>query len=112
MPCTAKKFEITREEMIKDVDAVLTTRELAKMIKQAGIDFKSLPDSSFDNPMGASTGAADIFAATGGVMEAALRTVYEVVTGKELPLKNLHVKPIMGLDSFKETSLKIEGTLR
>ncbi len=115
MPCTAKKFEAQRPEMtdsgVQDVDYVLTTRELGKMIKQAGIDFKSLPDDKMDAPLGLSSGAADIFANTGGVMEAAIRTAYEIVTGRELPLENLHVKPIMGLDGLKTASLKIEGTL-
>jgi NADH-quinone oxidoreductase subunit G/NADP-reducing hydrogenase subunit HndD len=108
MPCTAKKYEITREEMQNDVDAVLTTRELARMIKDAGIDFDALPDETFDNPLGLSSGAADIFGATGGVMEAAIRTVFEVVTGRELPFENLHVKPIMGLSGIKEGELLIE----
>jgi NADH-quinone oxidoreductase subunit G/NADP-reducing hydrogenase subunit HndD len=90
MPCTAKKYEIERAEMINDgnrnVDAVITTRELAEMIKSAGIDFITLPDEEFDNPLGMSTGAADIFGLTGGVMEAALRTVYELVTGRSFHL--------------------------
>ncbi len=111
MPCTAKKYEITREEMKNDVDAVLTTRELAKMIKDAGIDFRQLKDSQFDNPMGLSSGAADIFGTTGGVMEAALRTVYEIITGDEIPTKNLHVESVMGLDGIKEGSITIEKTL-
>ncbi len=113
MPCTAKKFECDRGEMNssgwKDVDFVLTTRELGRMIAEAGIDFMSLPDGEQDAPMGMSTGAADIFANTGGVMEAALRTVYEVVTGRELPTGNLHVGPIQGLEGLKECSLKLEG---
>lgn len=115
MPCTAKKFEAQRPEMnargVQDVDAVLTTRELGRMIKQAGIDFHSLPDDKMDAPLGMSSGAADIFANTGGVMEAALRTAYEIVTGRPLPFDKLHVTPIMGLDGVKEASLKIEGTL-
>jgi NADP-reducing hydrogenase subunit HndD len=114
MPCTAKKFEAQRPEMsdsgYQDVDYVLTTRELGRMIKQAGIDFRSLPDGEMDAPMGISSGAADIFANTGGVMEAAVRTAYEIVTGRELPLKNLHIEPIMGLEGVKKASLKIEGT--
>ena len=114
MPCTAKKFECNRDEMndsgVKDVDYVLTTRELGKFIKQAGIDFINLPDEEMDAPLGTSTGAADIFANTGGVMEAALRTAYEIVTGKGLPFKGLHVVPIEGLKGVKEASLKIEGT--
>jgi iron only hydrogenase large subunit-like protein len=114
MPCTAKKFECLRDEMcdsgVEDVDYVLTTRELGKFIKQAGIDFVNLPDEEMDAPLGISTGAGDIFANTGGVMEAALRTAYEIVTGKELPFKGLHIVPIEGLKGVKEASLKIEGT--
>jgi iron only hydrogenase large subunit-like protein len=75
----------------RDVDYVLTTRELAIMIKQAGIDFMRLPDKKFDRLMGESTGAAVIFGATGGVMEAALRTAYEIVTGREVPFENLDI---------------------
>ncbi len=115
MPCTAKKFEAQRPEMnasgVRDVDVVLTTRELGRMIKQSGIDFQSLPDEKMDSPIGMSSGAADIFANTGGVMEAALRTAYEIVTGRELPFANLHVTPIMGLQGVKEANVKIEGTL-
>jgi NADH-quinone oxidoreductase subunit G/NADP-reducing hydrogenase subunit HndD len=115
MPCTAKKFEASREEMVNrgvpNVDAVLTTRELGQMIKQAGIDFRSLDDETFDDPMGQSTGAADIFGVTGGVMEAAIRTVYAVITGRELPFDNLHITPIVGLDRIKEASLKFEHVL-
>jgi iron only hydrogenase large subunit-like protein len=95
----------------RDVDYVLTTRELGKMINSAGIDFNHLPDDKMDSPIGMSSGAADIFANTGGVMEAAIRTAYEIVTGKELPLKGLHVTPLAGLEGIKEASLKIEGTL-
>ena len=113
MPCTAKKFEITRPEMVnngvRNVDAVLTTRELARMIKEAGIDFCSLPDGQFDSPMGLSTGAADIFGTTGGVMEAALRTVYEVVTGRPLPFEKLHVSPIVGLERIKTATILLTG---
>ncbi len=115
MPCTAKKFEASREEMsdsgVQDVDYVLTTRELGKMIKQAGIDFVNLPEGQMDAPLGISTGAADIFANTGGVMEAALRTAYEVVTGKPLPFTNLHVTPVQGLEGVKEAALTITGAL-
>ena len=115
MPCTAKKFEAQRPEMVHDgvpdVDVVLTTRELVRMIKQAGIDFTSLPDQAQDKPLGLSTGAADIFANTGGVMEAALRTVYEIVTGKPFPFENLHVAPIAGLEGVKEASVLIEGAV-
>ena len=113
MPCTAKKYEAQRPEMadsgVTDVDIVLTTRELGKMIKQAGLDFNSLPESDMDAPLGISTGAADIFANTGGVMEAALRTVYEIVTGKDFPFPNLHVEPVAGLEGVKEASVKLEG---
>lgn len=112
MPCTAKKYEITRPEMVNNgvlnVDAVLTTRELARMIKEAGIEFTELEDSKFDNPLGISTGAADIFGTTGGVMEAALRTVYELVTGRELPFDGLHVTPIVGLERIKTAAITIE----
>jgi len=115
MPCTAKKFEISRSEMQNDgcanVDAVLTTRELAEMIHSAGIDFANLLEEDFDHPLGMSTGAADIFGLTGGVMEAALRTVYELVTGRELPFGNLHVTPIVGLDQIKEAAVTIENPL-
>lgn len=115
MPCTAKKFEISRPEMmnngLKNVDAVLTTRELASMIKEAGIDFKSIGDDKFDDPLGLSTGAADIFATTGGVMEAALRTVYEVVTGREVPFNKLRIEPIRGLEKIKTADIKIENPL-
>lgn len=113
MPCTAKKYEIVRPEMQNDgmanVDAVLTTRELAHMIKQAGIEFANLPDSEFDNPLGLSSGAADIFGTTGGVMEAALRTVYEVITGRELPFEGLHVKPIQGFERVKTADILFEN---
>ena len=115
MPCTAKKYEIQRPEMgvdgHPDVDAVLTTRELARMIKSAGVDFVNLPEGEFDAPLGLSTGAADIFGVTGGVMEAALRTVYEVVTGRELPFEDLHVTPIVGLEQIKTAALTIEDPL-
>jgi NADP-reducing hydrogenase subunit HndD len=115
MPCTAKKFESQRVEMndsgAQDVDAVLTTRELGRMIKQACIDFDSLPDDDFDQVMGVSTGAADIFANTGGVMEAALRSAWEIITGKELPFAELHVEPISGLEGIKEAAITISGTV-
>ncbi|MGF1586203.1 MAG: NADH-dependent [FeFe] hydrogenase, group A6 [Bacteroidales bacterium] len=115
MPCTAKKFEADRPEMrssgYKDVDYVLTTRELALMIKQAGLNFNALPDENYDSVMGDSTGAAVIFGATGGVMEAALRTAYEIVTGREVPFENLNIIPVRGMDGVKEVLVKIEGTL-
>ncbi|MDD4640024.1 MAG: NADH-dependent [FeFe] hydrogenase, group A6 [Bacteroidales bacterium] len=115
MPCTAKKFEIVRPEMynngLPNVDAVLTTRELGRMIKDAGIVFEELPEGKFDSPLGLSSGAADIFGTTGGVMEAALRTVYELVTGRELPTEKLHVQPLVGLDKIKTAELKIERPL-
>jgi iron-only hydrogenase group A len=113
MPCTAKKYEADRPEMrssgYKDIDYVLTTRELAVMIKQAGIDFRNLEESHYDSIMGDSTGAAVIFGATGGVMEAALRTAYEIVTGREVPFKNLNINPVRGMDGVKEATVKIEG---
>ena len=113
MPCTAKKFEAQRPEMapdgVADVDYVLTTRELAQVIKGAGIDLPSLEDGAMDAPMGLSSGAADIFANTGGVMEAALRTVYELVTGHPLPTADLHIQEVAGLKGVKEASLMITG---
>lgn len=113
MPCTAKKTECARPELSNDgvpnVDAVLTTRELGDMVKAMGINFHGLPEESFDDPMGFSTGAADIFGVTGGVMEAALRTVYEIITGRELPFPNLHVSPIVGLEEIKEATIKLEN---
>ncbi|OHD64735.1 MAG: ferredoxin, partial [Spirochaetes bacterium GWF2_52_7] len=115
MPCTAKKFESQRPEMndsgFQDVDYVLTTRELARMIKQSGIEFRNLEDGVMDSPMGSGSGAADIFANTGGVMEAALRTAYEIITGRELPVGNLHLQPVAGLEGVKKASLIIEGCL-
>jgi iron-only hydrogenase group A len=115
MPCTAKKFEADRPEMrssgFKDVDYVLTTRELAVMIKQAGLDFRNLEEAKYDSIMGDSTGAAVIFGATGGVMEAALRTAYEIVTGREVPFGNLNITPVRGMDGVKEATVKIEGCL-
>lgn len=115
MPCTAKKYEVTRPEMFIDglpnVDAVLTTRELARMIKASGVDFHALEDSAFDNPLGYSTGAADIFGTTGGVMEAALRTVFEVITGREIPFAHLDITPVRGLAQVKEAALTIEDAL-
>jgi iron-only hydrogenase group A len=111
MPCTAKKFECQRPEMnssgYQDVDYVLTTRELAKMIKQAGIDFENLADGGYDDPMGEYTGAATIFGATGGVMEAALRTAYELVTGKTL--ENVEFTAVRGLEGIKEAVIPVEG---
>ena len=109
MPCTAKKFEANRPELghdgMADVDYVLTTRELARMIKEAGIDFVNLPDEDFDSLMGESTGAAVIFGATGGVMEAALRTAYEVITGKTL--EDVNFTAVRGMDGIKEANVKI-----
>lgn len=115
MPCTAKKFEAARPEMhdsgYRDVDYVLTTRELAIMIKQAGIDFMKLKDAHYDRLMGESTGAGVIFGATGGVMEAALRTAYELVTGRDVPFDNLKILPVRGMEGVKEASIKIENPL-
>jgi iron-only hydrogenase group A len=115
MPCTAKKFEAQRPEMnasgVTDVDAVLTTRELGRMITQAGIDFLAQPDGAADQPLGMSTGAADIFANTGGVMEAALRTVWSIVTGLPFPFDKLHVAPIAGLEGVKEVSVTVPSAV-
>jgi len=113
MPCTAKKFECQRPEMqdsgYQDVDYVLTTRELARMIKEAGIDFQNLPEEAYDDPLGESTGAGVIFGATGGVMEAALRTAYELVTGKTLPSLDFH--DVRGLTGIKEATVDLDGAL-
>ncbi len=109
MPCTAKKFEAKRPELgrhgMADVDMVITTRELARMIKEAGIDFVNLPDEDFDSLMGQSTGAGVIFGATGGVMEAALRTAYELITGTEL--KDVNFTAVRGVEGIKEATVKI-----
>ncbi len=110
MPCTAKKYEASREEMKSDgvnpdIDAVLTTREFAKMIKQSQIDFLNLEDGNFDDPFGFSTGAGTIFGNTGGVMEAALRTFYEMATGKALA--NIDFKDVRGLKGFKEAVIDL-----
>ncbi len=112
MPCTAKKYEAARPEMkdsgYRDVDAVLTTRELGRMFKHEGIDFNSLEDGEFDSPLGISTGAAAIFGVTGGVMEAALRTVYEVVTGQTL--EKLEFTGVRGMAGVKASSVNLGGT--
>ncbi len=126
MPCTAKKYEAKRPEMMGgyeywkekmnlteddkfyDVDHVLTTRELARMFKEVGIHFDTLPEEEFDSPLGASTGAAVIFGATGGVMEAAVRTAYEVVVGKPLPSLDLQV--VRGFEGIREAELDLNGT--
>jgi NADH-quinone oxidoreductase subunit G/[NiFe] hydrogenase diaphorase moiety small subunit/NADP-reducing hydrogenase subunit HndD len=115
MPCTAKKYEAHRPEMhdsgFRDVDFVLTTRELAIMIKQAGLDFEKLADAKYDRLMGDSTGAGVIFGATGGVMEAALRTAYELVTGREVPFENLNIKSVRGMEGVRKATIKIENPL-
>ena len=111
MPCIAKKFERQRTEMqndgMYDVDAVITTRELAKMIKQANIDFINLEDSQFDDPMGEATGAGAIFGTTGGVMEAALRTAQDTLTGKDL--KEIDFKEVRGGKGIKKATVNIAG---
>ena len=115
MPCAAKKYEANRPEMndsgFRDIDAGLTTREFGLMIKQAGLDFKKLEDSKFDSIMGESTGAGVIFGVTGGVMEAALRTAYAVVTGRKVPFKNLNITAVRGTDGVRAASIKIDGCL-
>ena len=109
MPCTAKKFEAARPELghggLQDVDAVITTRELARMIKEAGIDFVNLPEGEFDSLLGESTGAGVIFGATGGVMEAALRTAYEAVTGETL--EDVNFTQVRGVEGVKEAAVRI-----
>lgn len=112
MPCTAKKFEAKRPEMTSsgypDIDVVLTSRELGRMLKQAGIDWDALEEEDYDAPLGISTGAAVIFGATGGVMEAALRTAYELATGKELPSVDFH--DVRGFQGIKEATVDVDGT--
>ncbi len=113
MPCTAKKWEISRDETMsssgyQDVDEVITTRELAKMIKRAGIDFKNLKEEEADNPLGEYSGAATIFGVTGGVMTAALRTAYFYITGEELGAFNFEA--IEGLEAVKVAEIDIKGT--
>lgn len=109
MPCVAKKAEVTREEFKRedgtDVDYVITTRELSRMIKEAAIDFKTLPEDSFDDLLGESTGASTIFGATGGVIEAATRTAYEMITGKEL--KKVDFKQLRGMDGIREATIDL-----
>ncbi|MGD8780341.1 MAG: NADH-dependent [FeFe] hydrogenase, group A6 [Ignavibacteria bacterium] len=109
MPCTVKKFESDRPELVEeklpDVDAVLTTRELVRMFKMAGIDFNDLPEDEFDDPLGESTGAAAIFGTSGGVMEAALRTAYKAMTGAEL--ETMELDDIRGFSGIKEATIKI-----
>jgi NADH-quinone oxidoreductase subunit G len=111
MPCTAKKFEAQRPEMkasgYQDVDFVLTTRELARMLREAGIDLKEMPDEPADDPLGEYTGAATIFGATGGVMEAALRSAYFLVTGREL--ENIDILPVRGMAGIKEAEVDVDG---
>lgn len=119
-PCTAKKYEIRREEMcdagkylgiegMRDMDYVITTRELAKWAKEENIDFASLEDSLFDPLMGEASGAGVIFGNSGGVMEAALRTAYEIMTGQSAPADLLNYTPVRGLDDVKEASVEING---
>ncbi len=113
MPCTAKKYEITRCDDMKssgcdDVDVVLTTRELARLIKQYGIDFANLPEEECDSPIGAYTGAGTIFGVTGGVMEAAVRSAYTLVTGEEL--EDIDILPVRGMDGVKVGVVDVKGT--
>ena len=111
MPCTAKKFEIGRDDQdaagVPDVDISITTRELARLIKRVGLDFVNLPEEGFDDPLGESTGAGVIFGATGGVMEAALRTAVETLTGEEL--KELDFKEVRGTEGIKEATYPVAG---
>lgn len=127
MPCTAKKYEAQRPEMdaafhfwkdklkmesenhFFDVDFALTTRELGRMFKETGIDFENLKEEEFDNPLGTSTGAGVIFGATGGVMEAALRTAYELATGKTLP--SLDFENVRGMEGIKSADINLNGTI-
>ena len=115
MPCSAKKYEANRMEMKDsghpDIDLVCTTRELGHMIRQSGINFKELPDSEYDKFMGSSTGASVIFGVTGGVMEAALRTAYEIVTGREVPFDGLNITPVRGMEGIRDATIKLEKVL-
>lgn len=112
MPCTAKKYECQRDDQaaagVPDVDYVLTTRELARMIKRAGLNFTALPDEDFDNPLGLSSGAGDIFGVTGGVMEAALRTAYCWLSGNNEEVVEFH--EVRGTDGIKRSTVNINGT--
>ena len=119
-PCTAKKFEIRREEMnaagrhlgqpdLRDMDQVITTRELAIWAKESGIDFASLEDSAYDSFMGQASGAGVIFGNTGGVMEAALRTAYAYITGQEPPAALLDLQPVRGYEGLRDASVEING---
>ena len=109
MPCIAKKYECSRDEMevdgVRDVDYVITTRELARMIKQANIDFCELEDGKFDEPMGEASGAGAIFGTTGGVMEAAIRTAVDTLEGKSMD--KLEYTQVRGEKGIKEATLKI-----
>jgi NADH-quinone oxidoreductase subunit G len=109
MPCLAKKYEASRDEFshdgIKDVDHVISTRELAKMIRESGINFNKLPPSDYDNPLGESSGASVLFGATGGVLEAALRTAADWLTGEDLQAFDFHA--VRGLQGIKETKVSI-----
>jgi NADH:ubiquinone oxidoreductase subunit F (NADH-binding) len=116
MPCVAKKSEKDRpqlqdEECVKDVDHVLTTREFAELLRRRGIDPTKLAPEEFDDPFGVSSGAALIFGATGGVMEAAIRTVYEVTTGRDVPFRSFNVMPVRGMEGVREASVKLEHVL-
>lgn len=114
MPCTAKKFECERPELtdsgFQDVDYVLTTREAASMMKEAGIDLTKLPDSEFDHPLGMSTGAAVIFGNTGGVMEAALRTAYAILAGHELD--NVNITAVRGMEGVREAVIDVDNVIQ
>ena len=114
MPCIAKKYEVAREELGKDgiidTDLSLTVRELARMIREAGIDLATIEDAEFDSPLGYSTGAADIFGVTGGVLEAALRTAYTDVTKVELPDDAIEFKSVRGFEGIKEATVNVGGT--
>ena len=114
MPCTAKKYEVRRDDQssvngLWDIDETMTTRELARMIRKGGLDWATLPDEDFDPDFGEFSGAGVIFGASGGVMEAALRTVVEIVTGKDLP--SLDFMDVRGIEGIKEASYDVAGTI-
>jgi iron only hydrogenase large subunit-like protein len=114
MPCTAKKFECNRPEFVssgyKDVDFVLTTREMAQMIEEVGVNLPEMPKSDFDDPFGTATGSGVIFGATGGVMESAIRTVFELVTGVRIEniFDEMRIMPVRGFEGIKYAEIKVE----
>ena len=116
MPCQAKKYEAARPEFapngVRDVDYVLTTRELCRMFREAGVNLANMDDEQYDSPLGQSTGAADIFGVTGGVLEAALRTVHKMLTGEDLQGDKVNFRAVRGLDGIKEATVEVAPGLK